>query len=510
MARKTPNKHVRVDTDLGLWLGTEAGLDTYQSAVAAAIEAKDKMQAGSLNDMLPPLLEAQDGVGVIDISGPLVSGSAGFLRLFGVTGYGDITDALIQAVQNPKIQSIVLSIDSPGGHVAGVQELSALISNIDKLKPVVSHTAGSMMSAAYWLGVSGRRVSATQTAELGSIGTLMVHMEKTKQMNDMGIKATVIRSGKFKALMNPYEALSETAREQAQQKADTLSGIFLSHVADRRKMTATVADKTIGQGRTYFGDEAVSLGAADAVGSLAESISYAKSKGAKPANVRSSLSAAVDTPVITSHNPANRGSTKMNLTEAQAAALASGVPLEDVLKMEPATEAANLAAQAAEPTEAEVAAAAEAAAQAKATADAAAAQAAAEAEAAKNKPKESPEIVAYLQGELAKTQASLVEALASKTILEAKTAETKATQDGLLEIARTSLGRMSVALGGAATAGATLTATELLAEHARVADVFKTKYPVGGVAAVTPNKTVKPASTISPLFLAAAKNAPAH
>jgi hypothetical protein len=119
-----------------------------------------------------------------------------------------------------------------------------------------------------------------------------------------------------------------------------------------------------------------------------------------------------------------------------------------------------------------------------------------------------PDIVVYLQGELTKVQASLVQALADKAILEAQTTEIKASHEGLVAIARDSIGRMSVALGGQATAGAVLSATEVLAEHARLSGVFKEKFKVGGVAAVSPAPEAKPkAAPVSPLFVALATNA---
>lgn len=52
------------------------------------------------------------------------------------------------------------------------------------------------------------------------------------------------------------------------------------------------------------------------------------------------------------------------------------------------------------------------------------------------------------------------------------------------EIVKTSLSTMSVALGGTADLGASLTGTELLAEHDRLATQFQAKFPAGGVAAV--------------------------
>lgn len=70
---------------------------------------------------------------------------------------------------------------------------------------------------------------------------------------------------------------------------------------------------------------------------------------------------------------------------------------------------------------------------------------------------------------------------------------------------------MTVALGGQASAADTLGPTELLAEHARLSGVFKDKFKVGGVAAVTPENTIKPKNApINPMFAALVASVPAH
>ena len=283
MAKKL-SKPSHADLTPGLWLGTEAGWTLYEAAVHEA--AEHMARGGSLEDMVPPLLSVQDNVGIVSISGPLVTGDAGFFRLFGVTGYNNVADSLVEAVQNGKVSSIVLAIDSPGGHVNGVQELATLIRNVDKVKPVVAHTGGGMMSAAYWLGVSARRVFASQTAEVLSIGTLMVHMDKSKMLEDQGVKATVIRSGKYKALGNPYEPLSDVAKAEMQAKADTLTGIFLGYVADRRGMTPSAAGQDW-PSRTMLGEDALAAGGIDAAGTMARP-GICQSCGPKAANVRGS------------------------------------------------------------------------------------------------------------------------------------------------------------------------------------------------------------------------------
>jgi hypothetical protein len=175
-------------------------------------------------------------------------------------------------------------------------------------------------------------------------------------------------------------------------------------------------------------------------------------------------------------------------TAEQLAALAAGASLESLGLKAPVA-----------PAKSEVAAAVE-------TVVAAATTTAPVVEAAAPAVEQKPEIVAFLQSQLADAQEALMNAKVENASLKAKATETSATYEGLMSVARASVGKLSVALGGSATAAAALNATEILAEHARLETTFKEQYKVGGVAAQT--QEVKPtAALLDPMFVRAAQRA---
>lgn len=462
-----------------LWLGTEGSYQTLASAIAKA-ETMQAAAGDSWEDQLPPLLSVSDGVGTLAIEGPLVAGSAGFWRMFGVLGYEDIANALVEGLSNPDVQSFVLSINSGGGDVSGVQDLADLIMQVDKLKPVVTHTGGMMASAAYWLGSSARKIFATQTSESGSIGVLSVHMEKSRMMENNGVKVTIIRAGKYKALANPYEPLSDDAKAEIQAKADQLYAMFLGHVAERRGMSYPVADEKIGQGRTFLGQKAAEVGLVDSVGNYSAAVAYAKSRTKKSsANMRGGLTASVDNSNMSANNPDQIGNQSMptQYTAEQLAALAAGVPAEALTEVPAQVAATEVDTPPAdEPKAAETPKAAEA-----------------------------PSLTEFLQTQLAEANSKLMAANIELAKLQEKSVEAQATHDALLTIARDSVGKMSIALGGSAALAEGMSAVAVLAEHARVASVFKDKFKVGGVAATkTEDKPAAAKVTVDPLFLHAA------
>lgn len=74
---------------------------------------------------------------------------------------------------------------------------------------------------------------------------------------------------------------------------------------------------------------------------------------------------------------------------------------------------------------------------------------------------------------------------AATTALTQKVAVAETLAADYAPVVKASISVMSVALGGAADTAAALVGPELVAEHTRVAEAYKAKFKVGGVAAVT-------------------------
>jgi signal peptide peptidase SppA len=260
-----------------LWLGTEHSFEVYCNAMQA-MKAYDPMRD---DDQETEGVRIEGSVAVIELKGSLIEGRAGFGRYFGMMGYLDLADMLVGAVMNPRVTSILLDVNSGGGQVAGVMDAGEMLSRVSSVKPVVTYTGGTMASAAMWVGAASGTVLASQTAEVGSLGVIMVHMERSKQLEDAGVKATIIRSGKFKSLANPYEPLTAAAEEQLQAKADQLYDLFLGNMAEYRKLSTTRADSQFGQGRTFIGAKAMEVGLVDQITNYEGALRVAQALGSK-------------------------------------------------------------------------------------------------------------------------------------------------------------------------------------------------------------------------------------
>jgi signal peptide peptidase SppA len=485
-----------------LWFGTEESyfallhaqdrLAALEAAGVDAIKAAVITAGGGRGDdpfALPPMWELQGNVAVVTIDGSLVNGSAGFGRLFGVVGYGDIQQALAEVAMDKNAKSVLLNIDSGGGQVDGVIDTGDMIRALDAVKPVMSYTGGNMASAAFWLGASARSITAAQTAQVGSVGTLIVHMERSQQLKDNGVTATIVRYGKYKALGNPLEPLSEDGKAQLQSLADASGKIFVDYASERRGMTAAAFQKTAGEGRVFMGQQALDVGLVDAVSNMTGAMAQAKS---------------LDKPKAQQQNPPNsRKGVNMKLSKKTVLALAAGLALDKLGLAEPEgnLEGVKLEGAALVPVEdeaKEVAAAFDTRVNAAVTA------------ATAPLTTQVTELTAKVATAEAATTAAngkvaLAEAAATTLQSQLKTSAELAAQGA--EIIKASMSVMSVALGGAADVGAALTGTELLAEHAKMADAFQKKFPTGGVAAVKmAAKKTDTGVVASPMFMHLAKS----
>jgi len=460
---------------LSLWLGSQS---SYEASIEASAKAEARMNAGEEPASLPPLLEVQGSVGIISIQGSLVPGNAGWGLYFGQCGYSDIRDALTAALLKPEVTSILLNMASGGGAVAGCHETAQLIRRVNKVKPVVTYAGATMGSACLWLGVSGRKIYGAETAEIGSLGIIMVHADKSEMLEKAGIKVTVIRAGTEKALATPYEALSDKARQGLEARAQEMYDIFLNYAADCRGVSAAVADKNFGQGVDFLAEGAKKAGLIDEVGSFEDAFAAAvklgdkKSRPAQGTINNGYVQAGADANLVSmADNHANSQGTHMPqpLSQEQIDAMAAGIEL-------PA--AADAAAPAAEVVP-----------ETPAQADAAPAAAA-------------PDALTVLQSMLATAQAELLTARMEASTSKTELAALKLQAQGSIEIARASVKTMGLHFGMSADTAAALSPAEVLSEHGRLSTLFQSKFKVGGVAATTTD-TTKAKAAVNPMFLAA-------
>jgi len=205
----------------------------------------------------------EDGIAIIPIVGLLMKARS----KFGGTSTIEARQAVRAAVNNKQVKSILLHIDSPGGTVAGTQELADDVSAANKEKPVFAHIDDLGASAAFWIASQATRITANRTAVVGSIGTLLIIEDSSKLFETAGIKIHIISTGEFKGAGVDGTEITKNMLKQFQIFVDDLNVPFLGAVESGRGMSAEQVAK-IADGRAFIAEKAKGFGLIDAVQSL--------------------------------------------------------------------------------------------------------------------------------------------------------------------------------------------------------------------------------------------------
>jgi signal peptide peptidase SppA len=209
---------------------------------------------------------AQQGIAVIPVHGTLVRRTIGLEAASGLMSYADIAARIDAAVADPQVQGILLDLDSPGGEAGGVFELAERIRSASSVKPVWAHANDAAYSAAYAIASAATRLTLSQTAGVGSIGVIALHVDQSVRDAKDGLHYTAIFAGHHKNDFSPHEPLSPQAATSLQTEVNRLYELFVTQVASMRGMDIKAVRAT--EAGLYFGDEAIAAGLADAIGSF--------------------------------------------------------------------------------------------------------------------------------------------------------------------------------------------------------------------------------------------------
>lgn len=190
----------------------------------------------------------------------------------GGTSTTEFLNSFRQAVADPNVGTILIDTDSPGGTVAGVQELADEIFEAREQKRIVALCDSLMCSAAYWIASQAHEIVSIPSGMTGSIGVFSAHQDLSKRAELLGVKVTLISAGKYKTEGNPFEPLSDEAREQIQGRVDDAYSLFTKAVARGRGVSVTDVKNGYGQGRALMAKDAKAAGLIDRISTRDEAI----------------------------------------------------------------------------------------------------------------------------------------------------------------------------------------------------------------------------------------------
>lgn len=242
------------------WLITPGGWRAVNDILTSKLA-----QVANAEDFLRPMAGLRDtegnevyeyqllgNVAVIPIKGTIIKGASQLEKICGACSTEDIGDDLDRALGDPRVESIIFDIDSPGGYIQGVPELAARIAASRSKKGLYAYTDGQMCSAAYYLAAGCHGIFCTQTAIIGSIGVVAAFVDESQAYADAGFKVILFTGGEFKGEGYPGTSLSDKMKGMIQASVGSTYADFCAHVSTNRR---PVKNETM-QGQTFYGTEA--------------------------------------------------------------------------------------------------------------------------------------------------------------------------------------------------------------------------------------------------------------
>lgn len=213
-------------------------------------------------------------IAILPMYGMITQRASIWQEMFGGTSTQAFGAAYTRAVNDDRIKAVVFDVDSPGGTTAGVEELSDLIYEGAQRKTTVAIANSQAASAAYWLAsqVGAGRFFAAPGADVGSIGVFRMHEDLSGALEQEGVKVDYIAVPEYKTEANPYEPLSEEAREFHLGQVQATYDEFVKDVARGRGVNGSKVRADYGKGRMFHAVQAAELGMVDGVRTLPQAL----------------------------------------------------------------------------------------------------------------------------------------------------------------------------------------------------------------------------------------------
>lgn len=186
----------------------------------------------------------------------------------------DIIEQIDEFADDDGIKAIVLRINSPGGGVVPSQEIYQSVLELRKKKKVVASMGAVAASGGYLIAAAADRIVANPGTITGSISAVMHFADVQELMRKVGVRSSVVKSGKFKDIGSPVREMTGEEKQLIQGIVDDIYDQFTQIISENRKVPL---ETIIGlaDGRIFSGRQALAVKLVDELGGLQDAVSLA-------------------------------------------------------------------------------------------------------------------------------------------------------------------------------------------------------------------------------------------
>jgi protease-4 len=197
---------------------------------------------------------SKDRIGVVPVKGVIIDSKP-------------VNDVLEKFGKDDGIKAVVLRIDTPGGGVGPSQEIYEKVQWLRTKKTVVASMGSMATSGGYYVACGAEKIVANPGSLTGSIGVIMHFTNVEDLFKKLGLRASVIKSGRYKDAGSPFRDMTKEERDLLQALIDDVHEQFVAVVSASRALDKETV-KGFADGRIFTGRQAVGLKLVDELGDL--------------------------------------------------------------------------------------------------------------------------------------------------------------------------------------------------------------------------------------------------
>ncbi len=255
---------------------------SVEPAEVDALVVKEMGRAYALTDGLPP--DRPDAwerpqLAIVYIDGDIVDGKSMTIPLLGtrLTGGDTIAQSIAWARANPRVQAIVLRIDSPGGSALASEVISREVFKTRGVKPIIVSMGDIAASGGYFAAAGGDLIYAEPSTLTGSIGIFTGKFDLSGLLHTLGFTWSSTTRGAHADMESMFRPYTDEERAAIKSKLTYFYDRFRTAVSNGRAISMDDVDK-VGRGRVWTGNQAKQRKLIDRIGGLADAVLEAKSR----------------------------------------------------------------------------------------------------------------------------------------------------------------------------------------------------------------------------------------
>ncbi len=187
-----------------------------------------------------------------------------------------VSEALLEAVGDPRFDAVILRIDSPGGSALASEMIwAALVRARQSGKPIIASFSDVAASGGYYVAAGADAIVAPALSITGSIGVFALRPVVGDLLDELGIGVEAMTRGRHADFYLSAEPMSPGANARLQGLVEETYELFVARVAEGRGMSPKTVME-VAQGRVWTGAQAYEVGLVDELGGLRVAVARAR------------------------------------------------------------------------------------------------------------------------------------------------------------------------------------------------------------------------------------------